>query len=586
MTARLSPRNEEPVATSPSERSIRKRSSNKGWPSSSSTSRRSSQLSPTSEVPTQSWQDDRLEEDEDGLGRSSLSSHPSRTKERKASIPLSPPTLEEDSFYEEDDPQKPENVLGNWHFAPLLIAILPPLGAVIGGQADAWSDAILLLLASFWLYQFLKVPHDIYHAARTRRILQADVDDQDDQEAGNDSAGNVAQRRQERAVAAAELRRAEMISLIALILSPLAGAWLLTWLMEVFTDGNRYLNKFNIRLFMLASGIRPWSHAIMLFRQRLLHLQEVVHYPSSRVEALNKRLTRMDSDLSTLRKLVATKSDVTLLREGIDMPLTQLSRSMRRYEKKEEHLRMSAEDKFSLVESRLEDLLREVAINAELIEEERRERQRAASLPASIFQALRYALGQRGQDQHSMYEGQRTLTSNASLGITAHPNDATPGSGKVVNGMLPSAPSSEGPPGYSSPPRYGPAPPQSNSNPLTVSSAPSQSSPGWTEAGLAYWVFLPVTIPRSVIRGALSFAGSRVNAARDVNYTQSYAAAMSANPSEQNSNGPVNSVPQHHRLTGNTNGKIRPTFPDRLDTRTTASPAGNLGSSAHFSRRV
>lgn len=88
----------------------------------------------------------------------------------------------------------------------------------------------------------------------------------------------------------------------------------------------------------------------------MLHLQEVVHYPSSRVEHMNRRLSRLETEILTLRKLVAMKTDVTMLKDGIDVPLTQLSRTMRRYEKKEEHLRMSAEDKFDLVESRLEDL--------------------------------------------------------------------------------------------------------------------------------------------------------------------------------------------------------------------------------------
>lgn len=342
------------------------------------------------------WAEDGDEEDEiqagaaNGIGRRSrpslaplrrTSSNSSGGRARSSSIPQAPPTLEGEGFYDDvaNDSDsgsefahggaevKAENVLGGWHFAPLLIAVLPPLGAVLGGHSDAWSDAILLAIASFWLYQFLKIPHDIYHAARTRRILQADAMDSEAEIIGghNDDGGiqegtaETASRRRrlrEQQAAAAELRRAELISLVALVLSPLAGAWLLTWLMETFSDGNRYLNKFNIRLFMLASGIRPWTHALSLFRRRLLHLQEVVHYPSSRVEGLTRRLIRLESDLSTLRKLVATKSDVTLLRDGIDLPLSQLSRSMRRYERKEENLRLSAEDKFGLVESRLEDL--------------------------------------------------------------------------------------------------------------------------------------------------------------------------------------------------------------------------------------
>jgi hypothetical protein len=49
-----------------------------------------------------------------------------------------------------------EAALGGWHYAPLFVALAPAAGALFGGRADAWSDAILLLLAAFWLYQFLK----------------------------------------------------------------------------------------------------------------------------------------------------------------------------------------------------------------------------------------------------------------------------------------------------------------------------------------------------------------------------------------------------------------------------------------------
>lgn len=95
--------------------------------------------------------------------------------------------------------------------------------------------------------------------ARTRRILNSDANADAVVDLDEDP-----QLRRERLAAAAELRKAEMTALFALVASPVAGAWLLTWLMEVFTDGNRFLNKFNIRLFMLASGIKPWSVSIFL----------------------------------------------------------------------------------------------------------------------------------------------------------------------------------------------------------------------------------------------------------------------------------------------------------------------------------
>lgn len=107
-------------------------------------------------------QDDILEYEEEAdeydARRSSSSSQSNRGRKRSASIPMSPPSVGSDDDYYQDDAReiRAENVLGNWHFAPLLIAIVPPLGAVLGGGADAWSDAILLVIASFYLYQLLK----------------------------------------------------------------------------------------------------------------------------------------------------------------------------------------------------------------------------------------------------------------------------------------------------------------------------------------------------------------------------------------------------------------------------------------------
>lgn len=243
---------------------------------------------------------------------------------------------------------------------------------------------------------------------------------------------------------------------------------------------------------------------------------------------MNRRLGRMEADLSSLRKLVAMKSDVSLLRDGIDAPLTQLSRTMRRYEKKEEHLRMSAEDKFGLVESRLEDLLREVAINAELIEEERRQRQRGVSLPFSIYQAIRYTLGQRTQEsshRELLYDAPRTLPLAAPPNLTPSTESAkTPTS---LSSKQQST-SSDSLPGYSSPPRYPQQQPPIASS-FVPPSVSSVRSPSWTEEGLAYWMFLPINIPRSVIRGALSFANNRVNETKDTGYVQGFASVTGTN---------------------------------------------------------
>lgn len=179
------------------------------------------------------------------------------------------------------------------------------------------------------LFQCLKIPQDIYHAARTRRILQAD-------QLGEDLEGHKdsPERIRRRQLAIVELQRVEIMALLACVASPIVGAYILHWLQQNLTDGQRYLNHFNIRLFMMAAGIRPWIHAFKLLRRRLLLLQEDVHYPSAKVESLQRRIVRLEADLSSLRKSSVSKADVRLLRDGIDVPLSQMSRSMRRYEKK------------------------------------------------------------------------------------------------------------------------------------------------------------------------------------------------------------------------------------------------------------
>jgi hypothetical protein len=256
--------------TSPTERmSSRKRDSNRS--SSQSTSNDSQQR--RSRVDEDDSIDfvgeEEYDEDEEygNNSRRSTQSQSFRDRKRSSSMPMSPPSVGSDDDYYQNESEREirsENVLGRWHFAPLLVALVPPLGAVLGGGADAWSDAILLFIASFYLYQLLKVPHDIYHSARTRRVLHGDAEQESTSDMTEEDHALYQEQRRQKLLAAAELRKAELISLAALVLSPVAGAWLLTWLMETFTDGSRYLNTFNIRLFMLASGIKPWSVSVPL----------------------------------------------------------------------------------------------------------------------------------------------------------------------------------------------------------------------------------------------------------------------------------------------------------------------------------
>ncbi|SPC63248.1 related to TRX2 - thioredoxin II [Ustilago sp. UG-2017b] len=439
-----------------------------------------------------------------------------------------------------------------WHYAPLGVALAPPLGALVGGHSDAWSDAILLILASFWLYQFLRVPWEIYYASMTRHVLTHDADEQEQAEESEDADRDTSrgakkklveshQHIKARQAASAELRRSELLSLIFCVTSPIVGAYMLHWMRETMTDGNKYLNTFNIRLFTMAAGIKPWSHAIHLIQRRMLHLQEQVHYPSSKVEKMSQRLRRIEADLSSLRKLYATKNDIRVLREHE----AQLGRAVRRSERKEEYLRLSAEEKFSIVEGRLEDLLHEVAINAELIEQERKERERAASLRISLFEAVKYLLGsgltvRRASPKHYLHDLPRSLPSTAALGIGSTSADADahldgamnggaslPPSGQTFSPNGPprpvagpgsinstsanregSPPSNNGAGSYSFGSSAGDAPQPQRSN--SAAGAPRSRSRGaihhvsdpWWERGVAFYLFFALNVSSAAIRFA------------------------------------------------------------------------------------
>jgi len=309
-------------------------------------------------------------ESDDGTATGS----PKRTR----SFARSPPSASQ----ADDDEQ--QSSFGGFHYIPLIFALVPPLGAIIHGRAEAWTDSLMLLVISFCpfaqpsirltradLYQIVRMPWEMYFAARTRRVLEAAPEDD---EADEDTRVDRHRRRRD---AMTELRQHELFALALCVAAPGIGAWLLYSVRGVLSEPERYINPFSIRLFVLASGIKPWLHLVSLLRSRSLFLQETVHYPHGHVQRLRERTEKVEQDMASLRRMFATKADVRLLRDGIDAPLTQLSKAVRRHERKEEYLRLTAEERFQLVDSRLEEAMRELAIQADLLDAVRDEAERA-----------------------------------------------------------------------------------------------------------------------------------------------------------------------------------------------------------------
>ena len=304
----------------------------------------------------------------------------STTASQNARHPFKSPKVDSGATFAEDPPEQDaqhdsDSQFGGWHYLPLIFAIVPPLGAVIHGRAEAWTDVLLLAIIAFYLYQIVRgkpnrvftlsrwmkqpvAPWEIYYSSRQRR-LSPGLSQQSDRNSQDDRA-----RRQ----AATELRQTEMISLALTVLSPFGGAYLLYFARTALSEPDRYINDFSIRLFVLASGVKPWNHLFKLIKQRSLFLQEEAHYPISDVEMLRQKLSRLEKEILQIRHAVATKADVRLLRDGIDEPLTHLSQAVRRYERKEHYMQLSIDERFALIDAKLDETFRDITNQADVLD--------------------------------------------------------------------------------------------------------------------------------------------------------------------------------------------------------------------------
>ncbi|KAK9899799.1 hypothetical protein P389DRAFT_4196 [Cystobasidium minutum MCA 4210] len=311
-----------------------------------------------------------------------------RTRARSNSSNTAPRSTTTNDGDDEDDYHE-ESFSGPLHYLPLIVAVVPPLGAVLHGRAEAWTDFLILLLVAFYLYQIVRVPWEIYYASRTRRLNASSVV-LTEQEEDSLVPEQIKLRRK---AARAELYQNELFALAFCVLSPFVGSYLLYWVRGALSDPDRYINPFNIKLFIMASGVKPWAHFFKLVKNRSLFLQSEVAYPVPTVSILLDQVRELKIEMNMLKNSFATKNDVKTLRDGVDVPLTNLSKAVKRYERKEEYLRLSTEEKFEILHKRQEELLDELIVSNHTIESLRADQERSSS----VLRALRYIFSGDGQ---------------------------------------------------------------------------------------------------------------------------------------------------------------------------------------------
>ena len=160
---------------------------------------------------------------------------------------------------------------------------------------------------------------------------------------------------QRRQNAASSLRNQEFFSLLFVLASPFIGGYTLQYLKSFFSSYEDYLSALNIELFIIASGIRPLTHLISLLKARALHLQEHVHYPDSDVESLKRKVASMEAEMAQLRHAFATKREVSLVQDSVEPTLNQLTKQLKRQDKKETLLRSYAEERFATIDEKMRE---------------------------------------------------------------------------------------------------------------------------------------------------------------------------------------------------------------------------------------
>ncbi|KAF9218343.1 hypothetical protein BS17DRAFT_721362 [Gyrodon lividus] len=283
-----------------------------------------------------------------------FASHQGTSGSRVASASATPthqssPPLEEDS---------PEGASRAWYEFDMsvMLALMSPIGNWLTG-GDHVKNLFLILLLVFYLHQIIEVPWNLYLMSRPRRsprtVSQKDASTAD----------------QYHRAASSELRALELFYLTLSVLSPFLGTLLLRSVI-VSVSGPSTISWFSTSLFVLATGRRPWEHAIERLRQRTTDLQNLIHYPpseaqktQSQLEALVKKAAQLETELKSLKEQF--KNLNTEIYERVEDVSEVMEKAARKQEKKIETTRTSFEARLMKLEQNVDVLLERREIRAD-----------------------------------------------------------------------------------------------------------------------------------------------------------------------------------------------------------------------------
>ncbi|KIK56638.1 hypothetical protein GYMLUDRAFT_61885 [Collybiopsis luxurians FD-317 M1] len=220
--------------------------------------------------------------------------HGARSKRSK-----SPPSHDEQEGEYPPDPELshlPAKARSWYEFdLAVVAALVSPIGHWLTG-GDHIKNVFFVLLLIFYLHQVIEIPWTLYHNSRPRLHPRS----------SRTSAAESLRAKH----AASELRVLEFIFFSFAIVSPFLGASLLRYVTFAIT-GQDIHSWFSIGLFVLATGVRPWTHLVQRFTQRITDLHDIVHYDSA-AKGDSEDVSEMKQQLELLRSRMAEMEDSVL----------------------------------------------------------------------------------------------------------------------------------------------------------------------------------------------------------------------------------------------------------------------------------
>ena len=189
------------------------------------------------------------------------------------------------------------------------------------------------------------VPWELYLASRPRgkRVTKADTPSDEHKERLHD-------------LVESELKTAEFCYLTLSVLAPLIGAALLRYVGTVVT-GRDYISWFSTAVFVLVTGVRPWRHLGCRLRSRTEELQAAIQTFRTEGEDIPNRITRLEEELTRLKKEITTKDEMLMFNREVDESLDVLDATVGKQQRVVELFRHATDDRLVALEKAVAEAL-------------------------------------------------------------------------------------------------------------------------------------------------------------------------------------------------------------------------------------